>query len=216
MFIFRYDFTPTEDEKTAVLKMFKNDLIIPKNFISLENYKTKTNPQTTMFCDKLFVDDPLALVLGQWPRSNLSCNEKEIDSTFSSFVNSTVCSINEDNLIDKSSEKLSMSPFILPEPKNDTICTDDNPLLDGSSSVSITNIQQTLSEESTNDKSSEKNQLNGKYVYLHKCKKKTIIFIIVLYVIVENNSLNDELNKSTMDKKILKRRNYKQKSDDSE
>lgn len=139
--------------------MFKNDLIIPKNFISLENYKTKTNPQTTTFCDKLFVDDPLALVLGQWPRSNISYNEQEIDSTFSSFINSTVCSNNEDKLIDKSSEKLSMSPFILPEPINDITYTDNSSVLNNN--ISIPNNQQ-ISEESINEVSYDTNQPHGK------------------------------------------------------
>jgi len=196
--------------------MFKSDLIIPKNFISLENYKTKTNPQTTTFCNKLFVDDPLALVLGQWPRSTLSNNEQEMDSTFSSFINSTVCSDNEDKLVDKSSEELSISHLILPEPKNDTTYTDANSLLNNSSNILIPNIQQVSSEESTNEISNEESQLHGNYFNLHKNIKNIFYYIIVIYAIVDNN-VNDGLNTSTMEKKCLKRRNYQQKSDnDSE
>lgn len=156
-FVYRFDFTPTEEEKTAVLKMFSNDLIIPKNFVSLENYKTKTNPQTTKFCNQLCVDDPLALVLGQWPQTNLyqSDSEIEIDSTFSSFVNSTVCSNNEDETLDKTSEKLNTSLLVLPKPKNDTFNTDsdENSFFNNSS-----NIPQISTEESKSEEFSETHQ----------------------------------------------------------
>lgn len=129
--------------------MFSNNMIIPKNFISLENYKTKTNPQTTTFCDQLRVDDPLALVLGQWTRSSLSLNDQEMDSTFSSFVNSTVCSNNAEDCMDKiSSENLPMSSFVLPEPKNDSTYTnnENNSLLNDNLKLLVSNI----SSEETN------------------------------------------------------------------
>lgn len=116
--------------------MFSNDLMIPKNFIGLDKYKTKTNPQTTQFCDKLCVDDPLALVLGHWSRLNLSQNDPEADSAFSSFINSTVGLNNEDELMDNSSEKLFMPSLVLPEPKNTTFTdTDENILLDTTSNI---------------------------------------------------------------------------------
>jgi hypothetical protein len=140
----------------TVLKMFSNDLVIPKNFISLENYKTKTNPQTTKFCDQLSIDDPLALVLGQWTRSSLSQNDQEMDSTFSSFINSTVCSYDEEDCIEEMSKQLPMSPFVLPEPKNDTNYTNnDDSLLNNSLLVS------NMSSEEPNTKS---NQSQGKFI----------------------------------------------------
>ncbi|XP_022179807.1 lariat debranching enzyme [Myzus persicae] len=183
----RYDFTPTEEEKTAVLNMFSHDLRIPNNFITLENYRSKTNPQTTTFCDKLSIDDPLALLLGQWSRSNLTENEPEMDSTFSSFVNSTVCSNNEDELIDKTSEKLPMSPFVLPEPKNDSTCSNinDNSFLDNCSSITMSN---TSTEESYKD--------------VHQSQDSVV-----------NNGLNNEVNNSATKTKCLKRRNYQQTDD---
>lgn len=140
--------------------MFLNDLIIPNNFISLENYKTKTNPQTTTFCDKLRVDDPLALVLGHMSRSNLSLDDDQImDSTFSSFVNSTLCSNDEDEVINSRSEKLSMSPFVLPEPKNDTINTDTDENSD-------LNFSSFITSNSFTEESDEKiNQSHGKYYW---------------------------------------------------
>lgn len=169
-FVYRFDFTPTEEEKTAVLKMFSNDLIIPKNFVSLENYKTKTNPQTTKFCNQLCVDDPLALVLGQWPGTGTTLfqSDSEIDSTFSSFVNSTVCSNNEDESLDKTSEKLNMSLLMLPEPKNDTFQADSD---ENSYLNNISNVKEISTEESKSKEFSEThNLLQGKYYYLFTYK----------------------------------------------
>lgn len=143
----------------TVLKMFSNDLIIPKNFISLENYKTKTNPQTTKFCDQLCIDDPLALVLGQWTRSSLSQNDQDMDSTFSSFINSTVCSNDEEDCLKEMSEKLPTSPFVLPEPKNNTyyMSNDDDSLLNNSSNLLISNA-------SSEDSNIILHQSQGKFI----------------------------------------------------
>jgi len=155
--LYRYDFTPTEEEKSVVLKMFSNDLVIPKNFISIEHYKTKTNPQTTQFCDKLCVDDSLALLLGQWTHLSLSQNDPEPDSTFSSFINSTVCSNNEDEVINNTSEKKPMSILVLPEPKNDTTRdttftdTDENSLLNTTCSSITPNTSIEVSINASND-----------------------------------------------------------------
>lgn len=148
--------------------MFSNDLVIPKNFVSLETYKTKTNPQTTTFCDKLCVDDPLALLLGKWPRSSLSHSEQEMNSTFSSFVNSTVCSNNENESIDNTPEKLTMSPFILPEPKNnDTTYIDAEKNVSSNNGFSSFNLSNT-SEELANEVSTETNHQSPGKFHLHQ------------------------------------------------
>lgn len=133
--------------------MFSNDLMIPKNFISLDKYKTKTNPQTTQFCDKLCVDDPLALVLRQWSRLSLSQNETETNSAFTSFINSTVCLNNENELMDNSSEKLFMPSLVLPEPKNTTFTdTDENILLDTTSNITPNSSTEDLQSQNFNAK----------------------------------------------------------------
>lgn len=139
--------------------MFSNDLTVPNNFIGLENYKTKTNPQTTTFCDKLYIDDPLALVLGQWTRSSLSHNEEGADSTFTSFINSTIGSINEDELIGscKKLEKLPISQLILPEPKNYITSTSTNECTSGISNTSIDKLE-----------NEESNKSHGKYYLFNK------------------------------------------------
>ncbi|XP_021697696.1 lariat debranching enzyme [Aedes aegypti] len=74
----RFKFTPTEAEKQMILERFQNDLRIPQNFTRIvEPYnpamkqdmdlvgqpKAFLNPQTTEFCDKLKIDDPLRLVM---------------------------------------------------------------------------------------------------------------------------------------------------------
>uniref|UniRef100_A0A182QEL4 Lariat debranching enzyme C-terminal domain-containing protein n=1 Tax=Anopheles farauti TaxID=69004 RepID=A0A182QEL4_9DIPT len=82
----RFNFTPTEEEKANVLERFGNDLTIPDNFVriaepyqpaeeegqggygrydmrSVEQPKAYLNPQTTAFCDKLNIDDPLRLAM---------------------------------------------------------------------------------------------------------------------------------------------------------
>ncbi|KAL9700669.1 hypothetical protein quinque_004110 [Culex quinquefasciatus] len=74
----RFNFTPTEEEKNAILERFQNDLRIPQNFTRIaepynpsagtdfdlvEQPKAFINPQTTEFCNKLNLDDPLQLAM---------------------------------------------------------------------------------------------------------------------------------------------------------
>ncbi|XP_053675799.1 lariat debranching enzyme [Anopheles nili] len=75
----RVNFTPTAEEKAKVLERFGNDLTIPCNFVriakpyqpdqesmdmrSVEQPQAFLNPQTTLFCDKLNIDDPLRLAM---------------------------------------------------------------------------------------------------------------------------------------------------------
>ncbi|XP_055607886.1 lariat debranching enzyme [Uranotaenia lowii] len=74
----RFNFNPTEAEKKMIFESFKNDLRIPQNFSRIaEPYNPKAgtdfdfveqpkaflNPQTTEFCDKLKIDDPLRLAM---------------------------------------------------------------------------------------------------------------------------------------------------------
>ncbi|XP_052896453.1 lariat debranching enzyme [Anopheles moucheti] len=76
----RSNFTPSEEEKAKMLERFDNDLTIPDNFVriaesyqpdeegamdmrSVEQPRAFLNPQTTSFCDKLNIDDPLRLAM---------------------------------------------------------------------------------------------------------------------------------------------------------
>lgn len=69
-------FTPTDVQKTKILEKFKNNLVVPMNFCrTVEPYNPNnrkefatqqialSNPQTTAFCDKLGIDDPISLAL---------------------------------------------------------------------------------------------------------------------------------------------------------
>eukprot|EP00092_Neocalanus_flemingeri_P002869 GFUD01003067.1.p1 GENE.GFUD01003067.1~~GFUD01003067.1.p1 ORF type:complete len:534 (-),score=131.91 GFUD01003067.1:157-1701(-) len=76
----RWDFRPTEEEVADVVKTFNNDFDIPYNFEQTAlSYKATgdrlnmrqvpkpqatTNSQTTSFCSKLSIFDPMALLLG--------------------------------------------------------------------------------------------------------------------------------------------------------
>lgn len=84
----RYQFTPSEEEIKETLQMMNDNLRIPENFAptaeSFDETKIQLkmelvqmpepllNPQTTAFCDKLGLDDPLALLLGAKRRAMIS------------------------------------------------------------------------------------------------------------------------------------------------
>lgn len=77
----RWNFHPTDEELQTVVEMFDNDFRIPLNFtqtakafepLPYRDYnrgtkqpKAQLNPQTTAFCEKLGVSDPLELLIGK-------------------------------------------------------------------------------------------------------------------------------------------------------
>ena len=75
----RWDFFPTEEELESVAKIFNNDFKIPLNFTpTAEPFKPRPhylrgavqpkqqiNPQTSQLCEKLGIDDPVALLIGK-------------------------------------------------------------------------------------------------------------------------------------------------------
>nr|CAH0108067.1 unnamed protein product [Daphnia galeata] len=75
----RWDFYPNEDEMEQVKVIFDNDYKIPSNFSpTAEPFKPRPNynrnaqqaqpqlnPQTTQFCEKLCIDDPLEKLIGK-------------------------------------------------------------------------------------------------------------------------------------------------------
>jgi lariat debranching enzyme len=81
----RWDFVPTKEEMDFVQKKFGGSFVVPHNFTRTvaafesnghndssnssrysytERPAARTNPQTTEFCERLGVDDPMALLLG--------------------------------------------------------------------------------------------------------------------------------------------------------
>ncbi|XP_043476735.1 lariat debranching enzyme [Leptopilina heterotoma] len=87
----RWIYTPTDEERDIILGKMNSDLKVPLNFVKTEepyNPQTspihsekprfQTNPQTTEFCNKLGIDDPLGLL-----QLLLGIKEDKRDSSFS-------------------------------------------------------------------------------------------------------------------------------------
>jgi lariat debranching enzyme len=78
-FYVRWNFDPNEEEIDQVKTIFDNDYKIPSNFsLTAEPFKPRPNynrnaqqaqpqlnPQTTQFCEKLGIDDPLEKLIGK-------------------------------------------------------------------------------------------------------------------------------------------------------
>ena len=103
----RYEFTPTKEEMDAVLKKFKSDLRIPKNFVQTipaydpqrdgrnfkhlnERIQVELNPQTTEFCAKLGIDDPLFLA-AKFDKINLTTSSVNLSKSLDEGGSSKEC-----------------------------------------------------------------------------------------------------------------------------
>lgn len=101
----RFEFTPTKDEMDAVLKKFNGDLTIPKNFKQTaqaydpqrdgKNFKflnerviIELNPQTTEFCAKLGIDDPL-FIAAKFSKIDLNTSAVDLSRNGSSAASSS-------------------------------------------------------------------------------------------------------------------------------
>lgn len=119
--IFRYNFTPTEEEKSLVLSKMCNNLKVPKNFrptavayqagssLKPVQPEAKLNPQTVELCEQLSIDDPICLISEQ-QGLNIS-----VDVSF--FENSTFLEDTDDS--SECPDKKAVTPLKLPEPKLD-------------------------------------------------------------------------------------------------
>lgn len=98
----RFEFTPSQQEKDLVLQKFNGNLKIPKNFIQTapaydpqrdgkffknlnEQINVELNPQSTEFCTKLGVDDPLFLA-AKFAKVNLSTSTLNFSQTKESAI----------------------------------------------------------------------------------------------------------------------------------
>ena len=91
----RWNFQPTDEELQTVMQIFDNDFRIPLNFtqtakpfqpLPYRDYnrgtsqpKAQLNPQTSAFCEKLGVSDPLELLIGKSVVLEPVTNPDEID-----------------------------------------------------------------------------------------------------------------------------------------
>lgn len=129
---YRFDFTPTEEEKNSVLELLSNNLVVPLNFTrTAEPYnpqepqspyrtqpKAQLNPQTTLFCELLDIDDPISLlmVLQRIPLNHSSYRDK--DSSFGLDDSLTDTSLNTTSDSFGSTPQRTRTQFSLPEPLN--------------------------------------------------------------------------------------------------
>lgn len=126
---FRWSFTPTQEELSCINQRFQT-LEIPNNFVktayaySEENTPknspkqpaARLNPQTTVFCSQLGVDDPVELLLKSLNISDASFCTDDFDAAGeASFVGET----------EKRQSVISLSRLSLPQPVNDDYDTDE-------------------------------------------------------------------------------------------
>jgi len=109
----RYDFRPSEEELEAVFKLFDGDLEVPFNFEQnalpykptgqkpnlhkIPQPQATVNRQTGVFCGKLGIADPMALLLGtqKLPRTSLTLSGYS-NASEASFVNASELNISAD------------------------------------------------------------------------------------------------------------------------
>lgn len=110
----RWDFRPTDDEKNSILNQLNGDLVIPNNFERTtppydpnrrppmtHQPKPVQNPQTTDFCNRLNIDDPLTLVV---LLSGGEMNRSEYRDTMNTSVSDTSLPLNDTGPDDLSTE----------------------------------------------------------------------------------------------------------------
>ncbi|XP_046397253.1 lariat debranching enzyme [Ischnura elegans] len=175
----RWNFTPTDEEKNDVLLRMESNLAIPKNFAQtvppynpetdgspLESNvcqpKPQVNPQTTEFCRRLGIDDPMALLLATMNEGSddgfgTPRHQRGSWNDQSNYLDSSnelsFCSVNEDEDLNTDDQKptggtvgrsLSFSPptlgrLSLPTPRNDetSTCEEEGSFATTNSSVDI-------------------------------------------------------------------------------
>ncbi|XP_018334426.1 lariat debranching enzyme [Agrilus planipennis] len=122
----RWQFTPTEEEKKIVLSKLNGDLLIPENFTKtapFQNEITKEmatqlpklyrNSQTTHFCKRLGISDPLEIVLTKYDQQNSVLSGSDLTGNWSDMESDMDVDSSE-NLINCTS----MKSIILPDPIN--------------------------------------------------------------------------------------------------
>lgn len=164
----RYNFTPTEEEKQQIRKIFENDFKIPDNFCrTVEAFdpnthrrdhhykqpKSQINPQSLHFCDTLGIDDPLALAMlisGQ----ELS-HSSTLDNTQDSALNDSILDDQQPSSLNTSTasgclssssplKRKSNSGLVLPKPKE---LVEDNVLINDDETEPDENINKNTSKE---------------------------------------------------------------------
>lgn len=191
----RWNFVPTDDEKEFILKRFDNSLVIPKNFEatvaaydaanpipngSQRQPKPFSNPQTTLICDLLDIDDPLSMVLALSGEELLSASFTEnLNKTGNTDLETPIGSDNEDNEpsddLDTSYSSTAavangMTPLkkrlsligTLPPPKNDANI-DDAPLDEDTFKTPQDDIESELNSSNISDMNDTFSSINTNF-----------------------------------------------------
>lgn len=140
LFYVRWNFNPNEEEIEQVKIIFDNDYKIPSNFsLTAEPFKPRPNynrnaqqaqpqlnPQTTQFCEKLGIDDPLEKLIGKpiiltAPVVNPDEIALEDDDEEEETGDHTEEVAGEDNgIFFVDTKPLKRSKMSLPQPQNET------------------------------------------------------------------------------------------------
>lgn len=159
----RWIFTPTHQECTHILNRFGGDLKVPLNFVQTAKPHMQTdssynspqitsqpeaqiNPQTSAFCDKLGVDDPIALLLRDTSSSNNTLSQ-ELPHSFHSVDQSG--DVSQVSFITDEESAVSLSQQDIFSIKSDVTCSNTE------SPKSIKRLSLLLPAPKGGDKSSE-------------------------------------------------------------
>lgn len=132
---YRWDFTPTDQEKEDTRQRFKDTFVVPLNFIrTSEPYnesaqstgyasqpKAQLNPQTTTFCDTLGIDDPvgvLMLMRGEELNHSTYSDNLSSNNLNDSLNESSLTSISSFNTTSELTPQKKRTEFLLPDPHN--------------------------------------------------------------------------------------------------
>jgi len=171
----RWDFHPTEEELVQVSELFGNDLRVPLNFTATADaYKAphfnrsakqpdpQINPQTTQFCQRLGISDPLRKLMEKnpsFPRNVNSAvkspedakNPDEIDlnESDSGEEEETVAGVDDLFYVDKKPQRSKLS---MPEPRQTDIT--DQPTNQSDDRSCLKNAEESTVGEKKADESS--------------------------------------------------------------
>ena len=135
----RWDFRPSEEDADKIKSLFSGDMDVPFNFsqtalayketgarINMRNVpqpQATVNKQTTAFCSKLGIHDPMSLLLGE---NNSSSTQWSYQRQASDINEIDISQIEEDNdeehqqsQKDEELKSSRLNPISIPEPKLD-------------------------------------------------------------------------------------------------
>nr|SVE79507.1 EOG090X06RW [Daphnia magna]SVE81333.1 EOG090X06RW [Daphnia magna]SVE83087.1 EOG090X06RW [Daphnia magna] len=166
----RWEFYPSEEEIEEVKTIFNGDYKIPSNFLQTAepfkprpNYnrnarqaEAQLNPQTTEFCEKLGIDDPLEKLIGKpimlsAPVVNpdeIALEDDDEEEQLGDQSEESACHESNDLFfVDTKPQK--RSKMSLPQPQNETL--DEEPLLTEKGPVTETINLDSASEDVTGE-----------------------------------------------------------------